>query len=264
MFKKIVIADNILGSTNSIFNYPTEQNLFILWPKAFFNFLKIYADFSGMIDVILGVSCLFGLDLLINFNNPLRASGFRDYWNRWHISLSKWVLEYFFKPLSYQFRNVTQKFTGAVVVILSFVIISIWHGYNWSYFIFGMLHALFIIIESAFNIKWIKDNNVFNKYLSHIFFFGIISLITLFFTEHTVSYPINYLLSLFNLKLLLIPISINEILTLLFGCFLLLILFQIEKMYSNPKPIASLRNLALLVILYLVWPENQQTFIYQF
>jgi alginate O-acetyltransferase complex protein AlgI len=264
LFKKIVIADNILGSANSIFNSPQEQNLFILWPKAFFNFLRIYSDFSGMIDVILGVSCLFGLDLLINFNNPLRASGFRDYWNRWHISLSKWVLEYFFKPLSFQLRNITKKFTGAVVVILSFGVMSIWHGYNWSYFIFGLLHALFIIVESAFNIKWIKENNVFIRYLSHVFLFMIISFITLFFTEESVSHPINYLISLFNFKLLLNPISINELQTLLFGIFLFVILFQTEKMYSKIKPLFSYQNIALLTILYLFWPKNPQNFIYQF
>lgn len=264
LFKKIVIADNILGANTSIFDLNQEQNLLILWPNAFFNFLKIYADFSGMIDVILGVSCLFGLDLLINFNNPLKSSGFRDYWNRWHISLSKWVLEYFFKPVSFQLRNITKKFTGAVVVILSFVIISIWHGYNWSFFIFGLLHALFIILESAFNIKWIKENNVFIMYSSHVFLFMIISSITLFFTEESVSFPVNYLISLFNFKLLLNPISVNELQTLLFGIFLFVILLQIEKMYLKTKPLFSYQNIGLLTILYLCWPENPQNFIYQF
>lgn len=264
LFKKIVIADNILGANTSIFDLNQEQNLLILWPNAFFNFLKIYADFSGMIDVILGVSCLFGLDLLINFNNPLKSSGFRDYWNRWHISLSKWVLEYFFKPVSFQLRNITKKFTGAVVVILSFVIISIWHGYNWSFFIFGLLHALFIILESAFNIKWIKENNVFIMYSSHVFLFMIISSITLFFTEESVSFPVNYLISLFNFKLLLNPISVNELQTLLFGIFLFVILLQIEKMYLKTKSLFSYQNIGLLTILYLCWPENPQNFIYQF
>jgi len=264
LFKKYVIADNLLGSTSSIFELQKEQNLFILWPKAFFNFLKIYADFSGMIDVVLGVSCLFGLDLLINFNNPLKSTGFRDYWNRWHISLSKWIFEYFFKPISFQLRNLTKKLTGAVVVIFSFVIISIWHGYNWSYFIFGMLHAVFIIIESAFNIKWIKESNLYIKYFSTVSFFMIISLITLFFTEYSLSFPVNYALSLFNLKLFLIPISINELLTLIFGFFLFFILLQTEKMYLKNEPIFSARNFALVTFIYLLWPENPQNFIYQF
>lgn len=264
LFKKIVIADNILGSSNSIFDVNKDHSLFILWPKAFFNFVKIYADFSGMIDVVLGVSCLFGLDLLINFNNPLKATGFRDYWNRWHISLSNWVLEYFFKPVSFQLRNITKKFTGAIVVVLSFGVMSVWHGYNLSYFIFGLLHALFIIVESAFNIKWIKENNIFIKYFSHVFFFMIISLITLFFTEQSVSFPINYLISLFNIKLLFNPISINELQTLLFGIFLFVILIQTEKLYSKTKPLFSYQNIVLITILYLSWPKNPQNFIYQF
>lgn len=264
LIKKIVIADNILGSTDSIFHSGQDQNLIIIWIRAFFNFLKIYADFSGMIDVILGVSCLFGLNLLRNFNNPLKANGFRDYWSRWHMSLSNWILEYFFKPLSFQLRNVTKKFTGVIVIILSFLIISIWHGYEWSFLIFGMLHALFIILESAFNIKWIKENNIFVKYLSHVYFLMIISIITIFFTEQDVSYPVNYLASMFNLKLLFLPISISEFLTLIFGTSLFIILFQTEKMYSTHKPIISYRNIIFIVLIYLLWPENAKTFIYQF
>lgn len=264
LFKKIVIADNINDSTNSIINGLLLQNPIILWPKAFFNFIKIYSDFSGMIDVILGVSCLFGLELLINFNNPLKATGFRDYWNRWHISLSKWVLEYLFKPISFQLRNVTKKFTGVVVIIFAFVIISIWHGYSWSYFCFGMLHAFFIIMESAFNIKWISDRNKFLNILSYVGFFMLISVITLFFTEESVLIPITYILSLFNFNLLTSSIPFADFLYLIFGFFLFIVLIQVEKMYSYHKPILSLRNFFLLLIIYLIWPENPQSFIYQF
>jgi alginate O-acetyltransferase complex protein AlgI len=262
LFKKMVVADYLLQEADIV--APENYSSIYLILFAVIHFVKIFADFSGMIDVVRGIAALFGYQLLPNFNQPFNAIGFKDYWNRWHMSLSGWVLTYFYQPLSYAFRGVFTKATGAVVVILSFLLITVWHGLTFNYLIFGMLHAGFILAESAFGIKWINDTNSSLKMLSRIPFIILLSLVTLFFTNHPVQFPIGILKTIFSPQQLFTAMHVAQFKILIFNLILIAVLYLSSNWFDRKYALFSLRNGLILILLVLLWPENPKTFIYEF
>ncbi|PBQ31503.1 membrane-bound O-acyltransferase family protein [Sphingobacteriaceae bacterium] len=144
LFKKIVIADNCATITNSVFeNYDTLPASSLLI-GAFFYTLQIYADFSGYSDTAIGIAKLLGFTITRNFEYPFFAQNIAEFWRKWHISLTSWLTEYVFTPLSIAFRNYDQK--GLIAAILvNFTLIGIWHGANWTFVLFGFLQGCYFI-----------------------------------------------------------------------------------------------------------------------
>lgn len=147
-FKKVVIADNCGVLVNMIFNqesyYDTSSFILILGVILFA--IQIYGDFSGYSDIAIGTAKLFGFKLMTNFKTPYFSKSTSELWRRWHISLSEYANEYFFLPLSSYFSRLRRK---AIVVslILTFTIIGIWHGANWTYIIFGLWNGVVVTLE---------------------------------------------------------------------------------------------------------------------
>jgi alginate O-acetyltransferase complex protein AlgI len=262
LLKKIIIADNLLQESE--INLNIVQSSPYLLAFSFIHFVKIYADFSGMIDVVRGISILFGYQLLSNFSDPFLASGFKDYWNRWNISLSSWVHTYFYNPLSFALRSVFYKSTGIIVLVLSFLLITVWHGFSMTYLIFGILHIAFIIFESIYNVKWISEKSKNSEIFSRFIFLTILSLITLFFTNKSIQFPFEIIKSIFNPFNWLILLEKTQVLTLLFNFLLVASLYHSCKWFSSEKPLFSFRNSLILLLLIILWPQNPKAFIYEF
>lgn len=141
--KKIVIADMLAVFVNPIFNNLENTNgLLVVIGTALFA-VQILCDFAGYSDIAIGVAKLFNIDLMKNFNNPYRATSIKDFWNRWHISLSTWFRDYIYFPLGGSRVN---KFRWALNIIVVFLISGLWHGASWTFVIWGLLHAIFQII----------------------------------------------------------------------------------------------------------------------
>ena len=144
LFKKIVIADNCAPFVNQIFNnyqsYPSSSLLL----GAFFYAIQIYADFSGYSDMAIGISRLMGFNITKNFDFPFFAQNIAEYWRKWHMSLTSWLTDYVFTPLSIAFRDYG-KWGLTFAIIINFTIIGIWHGPNWTYVLFGFLHGCYFI-----------------------------------------------------------------------------------------------------------------------
>jgi D-alanyl-lipoteichoic acid acyltransferase DltB (MBOAT superfamily) len=100
-------------------------------------------DFSGYTDMALGSACLFNIKLTQNFNSPYLATSAADFWRRWHISFSRWILDYIFKPLQMQWRN-WKNWGTAIALIVTFMVSGIWHGASWGFVIWGGLHGFFL------------------------------------------------------------------------------------------------------------------------
>lgn len=144
LFKKIVIADNCAIFTTEVFGHYTTWPGISLWIGAFLYTIQIYADFSGYSDMAIGISGLLGFRITRNFNFPFFAQNIADFWRRWHISLTSWLTDYVFTPLSIYFRNYGK--AGLVLAILiNFTAIGIWHGPNWTFVVFGLLHGCYFI-----------------------------------------------------------------------------------------------------------------------
>jgi len=155
LFKKNIIADYIgLNFVDRVFQVPLRftgvENLLASYAYV----LQIYCDFSGYTDMALGIALLFGYKLMENFNIPFISTSVADYWRRWHISLSTWLLDYMFKPLQMKFRRL-KIWGSAFAIFLTFIAIGFWHGANWTYLAFGLLHSTYLAV-SILTIKYRK------------------------------------------------------------------------------------------------------------
>lgn len=180
-FKKIVIADTLATQVNYTFAHYTELNaITIVLAVVMFTF-QIYCDFSGYSDIALGCARMMGFELLQNFNYPYFSQSISEFWRKWHMSLSNWIQDYLFTPISFQKRDwgVMGVFYAAV---LSFTIVGLWHGANWTFIIFGLLHGLAIGYEILTKKKRKKFAKNFNPTIYAIFS-GILVYIFWWFTQ---------------------------------------------------------------------------------
>ncbi len=145
LFKKIVIADNAAVAVNAIYASPDEHgSLSLLYATALF-FFQIYCDFSGYSDIAIGTAKMFGFKLSKNFNIPYLANSVADFWQRWHITLTKWFTDYVYAPMVKKNKNSLLLRTFAMFVTMG--LIGLWHGANWTFIVFGLLQAFMITIE---------------------------------------------------------------------------------------------------------------------
>lgn len=145
LFKKMVVADNVAVAVNFIYLSPETQGSLSLFYGSVFFFFQIYCDFSGYSDIAIGSAKLFGFKLSKNFNIPYLARSTAEFWQRWHITLTKWFTDYVYSPLAKKGnRNYAIK-TGALFVSMG--LIGLWHGANWTFIVFGIYQAILITIE---------------------------------------------------------------------------------------------------------------------
>ncbi len=142
LVKKVVIADTCATYANAIFdNYENMNSLSLVLGAIYFAF-QIYGDFSGYSDMALGMSKLFGIDLLKNFDYPYFSRDIAEFWRRWHISLSSWFKDYLYIPLG---GSKGSKLMQVRNVFIIFVVSGFWHGANWTYLAWGFLNAVYFL-----------------------------------------------------------------------------------------------------------------------
>jgi D-alanyl-lipoteichoic acid acyltransferase DltB (MBOAT superfamily) len=142
LFKKVVIADTCATYANAIFdNYESMNSLSLVMGAVYFSF-QIYGDFSGYSDIALGVSKLFGIELLRNFNYPYFSRDIAEFWRRWHISLSSWFRDYVYIPLGGSKGSKAKQVRNVFVI---FLLSGFWHGANWTFLAWGAINALYFL-----------------------------------------------------------------------------------------------------------------------
>ena len=157
MFKKIVIADQLALSVTPIFeNYIDYNGGVLLLGLIYFSF-QIYCDFSGYSDIAIGTSKLFGFEIMSNFKFPYFSRNIGEFWKRWHISLSSWFRDYLYIPLG---GSRSGKWISLRNIFIIFIVSGLWHGANWTFIAWGLMHALLYI-----PLFLIGDNR---KYMSNI------------------------------------------------------------------------------------------------
>lgn len=142
MFKKVVIADNLAVYVNVVYGQPREwDGLNLIVATIFFSY-QIYCDFSGYSDIAIGAAQVMGFKLMTNFNRPSHARTVSEFWKRWHISLTTWLRDYVFAPLS---RRRGSPAMRAFNTFLVFLIIGIWHGANWTFVMYGAINGFYLL-----------------------------------------------------------------------------------------------------------------------
>lgn len=146
LFKKVVVADTVAIYANTIYNANSEHNGSSLLVATYFFAIQIYCDFSGYSDIARGVSWVYGIRLMKNFETPYFSRSIGEFWSRWHISLSTWFRDYLYIPLGGNRVSVPRNFFNLFVV---FVVSGFWHGANWTFIIWGALHGTYLMAERA-------------------------------------------------------------------------------------------------------------------
>lgn len=143
--KKVLIANVCAAPADAIFSLPVGQlGFFASWLGVICYSLQIYFDFSGYSDMAIGMGHMIGFKFLENFNYPYIARSIKDFWRRWHISMSTWFRDYLYIPLGGNRISTGRTYFNLVVV---FFITGLWHGASWNFVIWGLYHGLFLILE---------------------------------------------------------------------------------------------------------------------
>ncbi|MDI9257692.1 MBOAT family O-acyltransferase [Flavobacterium sedimenticola] len=209
LFKKIVIADNCARYANMIFNdtadYATLSGSTLLMGAVFFTF-QIYGDFSGYSDIALGTARLFGIDLLKNFAFPYFSRDIAEFWRRWHISLSTWFRDYLYIPLGGSKGGTWIRVRNTFII---FLVSGFWHGANWTFIVWGLLNALYIMPSIVFktnrnHLDVVAQGHYFptvKELFSVILTFLLTVLAWIFFRADNIGKAFSYISHLFSSSL---------------------------------------------------------------
>ena len=270
--KKIVIADTCATYANAIFdNYSVMNSASLMLGAVYFAF-QIYGDFSGYSDIALGVSKLFGIKLLRNFDYPYFSRDIAEFWRKWHISLSSWFRDYVYIPLG---GSQGSKFNRVRNVFVIFLLSGLWHGANWTFLMWGFLNALYFLplLLGNSNRKNMEQINLkFNAIslktvLNILFTFTITCVAWVFFRSKTITDAFTYLKRIFTNKSFDIQYLENErynieILILLFS-FILIEWFCRSKTDPLSGKYSILKiSLAFIAIITLGTFSDFKSFIY--
>ncbi|MEI0478172.1 MBOAT family O-acyltransferase [Brachyspira pulli] len=202
-FQKMVIADRAAILVDTVFNAYYEYNSMALILAAVFFAIQIYCDFGSYSLIAIGTAKVMGINLMENFNTPYFARGIKEFWGRWHISLSTWFRDYLYIPLG---GNRCSKFRKSFNILVTFLVSGLWHGANFTFIAWGAIHGIFHIIEEQ--LKPIKEK-YFNKFniktnvfsfiiLEIIITFVIVDLAWIFFRAETIHDAIFYIQRIFT------------------------------------------------------------------
>lgn len=198
LFKKIVVADNCAFFVNQIFDNSGAYSASELWMGALLFAFQIYGDFSGYSDIALGTSKLFGIELLRNFKFPYFSKDIADFWRRWHISLSTWFRDYLYIPLGGSQGGKAMRLRNTFII---FLVSGFWHGANWTFIIWGLLHALLFIplLLTDTNRKNLSDSEYsFNDVPKILLTFLLVCLAWVFFRADNVTEAFQYIGGMFD------------------------------------------------------------------
>jgi len=142
LFKKIVVADTFAVWANAGFDSPHPMGLLVAWGTSLSYTFQLYYDFSGYSDMAIGAALLFNIKLPINFNSPYKAKNIREFWQRWHITLSNFLRDYIYIPLG---GNRAGKYRTYLNLFITFLLGGLWHGAGWTFVVWGGLHGAALV-----------------------------------------------------------------------------------------------------------------------
>ena len=160
-FKKLVIADRVLVAINTMIESPEEYRGFYVFALIILYSVQIYADFTGGIDITIGIAEALGIRLTENFDRPFSSKSTKEYWNRWHITMGSWFTDYVFYPLSIcrpmtwiskksrslLGKNIGKRVPVYLATIITWFLTGLWHGAGWNFIVWGLLNCLVILVS---------------------------------------------------------------------------------------------------------------------
>jgi alginate O-acetyltransferase complex protein AlgI len=259
-FKKVVIADRLAMVVEHTYGHTSGSSSLALFIGAVFYSFQIYCDFSGYSDIAIGAAKVMNIQLMENFNQPYISTGMANFWTRWHISLSGWFRDYLYIPLGGNRRGEWRRKLNVMIV---FLLSGLWHGANWTFVVWGLLHGLLVIL--FFRRSAQKNNNGLFKILSPLATFLLVTFLWIFFRSENIGFAISYIRQILAFRSGSADIGINGF-EVVFSCLVVLVMMAKEKYlpeFRIRNNIAFYLSTAFMVLVcyyFGVFAENQ--FIY--
>ncbi len=194
--KKVLLANTFAVIADDIFNGKyTDMTALNAWLGIVCYSLQIYYDFSGYSDMAIGLGRMFGFEFLENFNFPYIAKSVKEFWRRWHISLSSFFRDYVYIPLGGSRAKVSRTYLNLLIV---FFLTGFWHGANWSFVVWGLFHGFFMVIERLGFEKILAKTW---KPIANIYTILVIMFAWVLFRSDTLTYALSYWKAMFNFKI---------------------------------------------------------------
>ena len=285
LFVKIAVADNLAPFVNEVFNSYSNMPGSTLFVGALFYTIQIYADFSGYSHIAIGTASILGFRLMQNFNTPYFVRDIVGFWKRWHISLTTWFRDYLFLPVSFSisWRIKTEKvllirtdlFIYIITGLLTWFLTGLWHGANYTFLIWGLLHGLLLIFyriqmkprKRIMKKLKIDNNNIWLSVAEGLFTFVFIVTTWVIFRAESVQASVGYIRGMLSSSLFGSPgdLPVKEIALVML--FLVIEFIQrgklhplkFEKSYSVWLTWSLYASLVLIVLLF---GGGSQKFIY--
>jgi len=185
--KKVIIANTMASMVDEIFkNAPEGLSPALSWIGILAYSMQIYYDFSGYSDMAIGLGRMFGFEILENFNFPYISRSIKEFWRRWHISLSNWFRDYLYIPLGG--NRISRKRT-VINLLIVFFVTGFWHGASWNFLAWGLVHGFFLVLERT---SFSRLLNRLPAFLQHSYTWIIVLASWVLFRADTLEYAIGY------------------------------------------------------------------------
>ncbi len=190
--KKILIANNVGLIADKVFEIaPMEMSSSLAWIGIVCYTLQIYYDFSGYSDMAIGLGKMLGFNFKENFEHPYISKSIREFWRRWHISLSSWFKDYLYIPLGGNRKGRSRTYVNLLIV---FFLTGLWHGASWNFVVWGLFHGFFIVIERVGITKFVEKLSI----LSRIYTLLVVMLGWVLFRSENLQYAFHFIGKMFS------------------------------------------------------------------
>lgn len=191
LFQKLVLADRLALYVDTVYDNYQEYGFLVLLTATILFAFQIYCDFDGYTNMACGVAEVMGITIMKNFRRPYFASNIKDFWTRWHISLTSWFRDYLYIPLG---GNRKGNFRKQLNVLIVFCISGLWHGASWNYVIWGAIHGVMQVIHNLYtSIRKSKKENFSAKLRNGALTFAVVDFAWLFFRTTSIEQALGIL-----------------------------------------------------------------------
>ncbi|OUS02022.1 membrane-bound O-acyltransferase family protein [Flavobacteriales bacterium 33_180_T64] len=270
LFKKVVVADNCAFFVNQIFDGSSNFSSVELFLGAVLFGFQIYGDFSGYSDIAIGVARLFGFSLMVNFSFPYFSRDIAEFWRRWHISLSTWFRDYLYIPLGGSRGTYSKRIRNVLIV---FLVSGFWHGANWTFIIWGGIHALLFLplLLVNKNRTYVNSSRMTFQQLPKIALtFILVTLVWIFFRADNASIAIHYIGDIFSFNGTSVAMFYKNSKSLLFSAIIIIgvvtmLGFEFFASQKNKKEVTLSPYMAIFIAILITFMgvfKNPSDFIY--
>lgn len=255
-FKKVVIADRLGMFVSYVYENPEQNNgIPVILATVLFAF-QLYCDFSGYTDIARGSARILGYELMVNFNRPLIAKSIRDFWNRWHISLTTWFRDYVLYSLPYVRKNKVVFALFNLNIVITFLLMGLWHGASWTFIVFGLFHGVFLVLETitenirnkAYTVTGINEHQWIRNVIGSFSTLLLVTISLYFFRAANISDSFMMLKSSLDFtetrEALIYMVRNNE---LTFGILMIIVLLMAEHYHARKDLVRAIASKPLVI-----------------